>query len=96
MIGLSGMMPRTAASSTALGLLGRGSLGEGQDFHGGGAGHGAHIDHRSAAAEHIVIEHVEDRTLPAPLGAADLLRALLQFGSKNGQHPSNPLGTEGR
>ena len=31
-----------------------------------------------------------------PLGAADLLRALLQFGSKGVQHSDTPLGTEGR
>jgi branched-chain amino acid transport system permease protein len=31
-----------------------------------------------------------------PLGAADLLRAVLHFGSKRGQHSDTPLGTEGR
>jgi branched-chain amino acid transport system permease protein len=31
-----------------------------------------------------------------PLGAADLLRAVLHFGSNRGQHPEEPLGTEAR
>ncbi len=31
-----------------------------------------------------------------PLGAANLLRAVLLFGSKTGQHLDTPLGTEGR
>jgi branched-chain amino acid transport system permease protein len=31
-----------------------------------------------------------------PLGAANVLQALLHFGSKRGQHPDIPLGTEGR
>ena len=31
-----------------------------------------------------------------PLGAANVLQVLLHFGSKKGQHPDQPLGTEGR
>jgi branched-chain amino acid transport system permease protein len=31
-----------------------------------------------------------------PLGAADLLRAALHFGSQSGQHSDQPRGTEGR
>ena len=31
-----------------------------------------------------------------PLGAADLVRAMLHFGSNRGQHSDTPLGTEGR
>jgi branched-chain amino acid transport system permease protein len=31
-----------------------------------------------------------------PLGAANLLRLALHFGSKIGQHSDQPLGTEGR
>jgi branched-chain amino acid transport system permease protein len=31
-----------------------------------------------------------------PLGAADLLRAVLHFRSDRGQHPETPLGTEAR
>ena len=31
-----------------------------------------------------------------PLGAANLLRLALHFGSQTGQHSDEPLGTEGR